>query len=370
MFLCLKKGGKMKITGKTNLKLVLDGAIKIAERTGATIVISGESGSGKTYLINKIAEERGYDILTRVLSNSTLEEIIGVPIIFDENGEKYFDKIIPKWMSPVYDSQNTKPLLLFLDEVNRRVIPEQVLFSILDQKIVPDKKKRENIILIACINSGRDKYNVQELEDRAIKNRLILIEFDMEKKDINIMLDELAKTEKEKIVNFFLSQLLERIPEAYGEMPDMFVSLRNWKNFFYYLVVNNITSYDNFHKFLTEDKLLPFVISTQIINDIKNILHHMKIETKKMIEDYFQKKQTFPITIQLSIQYFFIFELFRAPAEDIEEITLMIKTLFDNATAFSITRHILKDSENFPRDKRKEILLQFNKHGLMENVSL
>lgn len=217
----------MKIVGKRNLKKILSGAIEISEKTGATIVINGETGSGKTFMINQIAKELDFDILFRVLSNATLEEIIGVPVIFETNGVKYFDKIIPQWMTPIFDANNPKPLLIFLDEINRRVIPEQVLFSILEKKIIADREKRKKIILIACINSGSENYNAQEIEDRAMKNRIILIDFEMEKQDINIMLNEIARTDKEKAVCSLLESFLERLPQAFGELPDMYVSLRN-----------------------------------------------------------------------------------------------------------------------------------------------
>lgn len=358
----------MTLNGKKDLKPWLDKTIEISKRSGATIVIQGEAGTGKTYIIEKIAKERDWNIVMRVLSNSTIEEIVGVPVIHeDENGKKIFDKLIPKWLLPVYDTKNTKPLILFLDEINRRVVPEQILFAILDKKMVAGKKFKDNVILIACINSGKD-YNVQELEDRAINNRLIKVNFNMNKNDIIKMIYELAENTEEKETSIVLNSIIPTITNTFGEFHNDYSSLRNWKNFYYYLCGKGIKSLDNLYHLLENDDYPISLISVEILDEIKSNIYQIISKTEELIDKFYKKKQKLSIENQFNAQAYFITNLLNCKVFEVEKLIKKMIVVLDNGIIIGTFKQVIPIVIDNNMSKNVKIITVLNMLGIMKKI--
>ncbi|MGC8978836.1 AAA family ATPase [Caldisericum sp.] len=150
------------------LMTIVDANEKLASTTTSvqTLVpcLIGETGVGKTTLVEKLAAEKGMP-LRRILLHSMLEEeILGIPRVQD--GRTVWSR--PEWV--VEDG----PAVYFFDELDKvRVGLIGSVLTVLANKTVRDNKLHPNSIIVAAMQPT-DEWSLDET-GKALLARLIFI---------------------------------------------------------------------------------------------------------------------------------------------------------------------------------------------------
>jgi len=137
-----------------------------------TVCLVGETGIGKTPIVQQWAEEKGGHTKILNFGHMTQEEIS--MIMFAEDGES-FDFVPPGWMLKLNErAEKDGSAILFLDEWNRGdKALVNALFTLTDERRIHDFTLHENVMVIAAMNPSDGVYLVNEAEkDHAIRKRL------------------------------------------------------------------------------------------------------------------------------------------------------------------------------------------------------
>lgn len=126
--------------------------------------IHGSPGIGKSYIINEMAEERGWDIIDVRLSQLDAVDLRGIPTI--EEGQT-------KWMPPVFLPKEAKNGILFLDELNSAPpsIQAAIYQLVLDRKL-GEYELPEGWRIVSAGNRINDKGIVFRLPS-PLSNRMV-----------------------------------------------------------------------------------------------------------------------------------------------------------------------------------------------------
>jgi hypothetical protein len=195
---------------------------QIIKSKQGVLYIKGNPGSGKSSIIQKIAEEEGLVMIDRRLSQIDSSEVIGLPCIEEINGIKVMGYAIPDW---AYEA-NLKPTLIFFDEMNRAPleIRNACLQMLLDRRIGHKFKFNDNVYFAAAGNLGEEDGTEVEEFDRALNGRLWIHKHEL---GITEWIDNYAN----KYVNKYIIDFLDSHPEYYYktfENCDSFCNPRSW----------------------------------------------------------------------------------------------------------------------------------------------
>lgn len=152
------------------MKIDLKGLTTILEMTPSSqnIMLVGGHGIGKSRILTDYYQKKGLDVVTLFLGQmSDPGDIIGLP---RANGDST-DFLLPYWFP-----KNNKPIVLFLDELNR-ARPE-VLQTIMDLALnrkLAGHNLPEGSRIISAVNDGNE-YQLTEL-DPALVSRFNIYEF-------------------------------------------------------------------------------------------------------------------------------------------------------------------------------------------------
>jgi len=130
------------------------------------ILLIGETGVGKSELIEDLAKKMGYYLISLRLGQQEVGDIIGLPQILDGR---------TTWAKPAWWPNEGDRAVLFLDELNRatRQVLQAIFQLVLDRRLhthqLPDSVK-----LVAAMNPDRAAYDVSPL-DPALLTRFIHI---------------------------------------------------------------------------------------------------------------------------------------------------------------------------------------------------
>jgi hypothetical protein len=140
----------------------------------------GIHGTGKTELVKQEAEELGYNLVILHLAMQDICDLIGIPskVEFEAaDGTKDTIQIwsCPEWLHNAKENyrKTGKPNLFFLDEFNRGnrfVLAAMLPFLI--EGVLHQHKIGPNDAVIAAANPANEKYEVNELTDEALLNRM------------------------------------------------------------------------------------------------------------------------------------------------------------------------------------------------------
>lgn len=134
------------------------------------IMLSGRHGIGKSEILTRFYQKRGMKVVSLFLGQmSDPGDLIGLPHKDEKSGRTEF---MPPYWFPV----DGKPIVLFLDELNR-ARPE-VLQTIMDLALnrkLAGKKLPEGSILISAVNDG-EEYQLTDL-DPALVSRFNIYTF-------------------------------------------------------------------------------------------------------------------------------------------------------------------------------------------------
>jgi len=150
------------------------------EKTKLPLSLMGVHGVGKTELVQQVAADMGYNLVTLHLATQDICDLIGVPRAKDvqgRDGETHTIQIwsCPDWLHNALENTKStgKPNLFFLDEFNRgnRFVLAAMLPFLIEGKMHTHKIGPKDGVIAAC-NPATDKYEVSEIIDSALLNRL------------------------------------------------------------------------------------------------------------------------------------------------------------------------------------------------------
>ena len=154
----------VRINGKELEKLLA------ATPASQNIMLTGKHGIGKSQILEKFFTARGERVVILFLGQmSDPGDLIGLPRLNTETGKTDF-------MPPYWFPTDGKPVVLFLDELNR-ARPE-VLQTIMDltlNRTLAGKKLPEGSRVISAVNDG-EEYQLTDL-DPALVSRFNIYEF-------------------------------------------------------------------------------------------------------------------------------------------------------------------------------------------------
>lgn len=140
----------------------------------------GIHGTGKTDLVGQIAEELGYNLVVLHLAMQDICDLIGIPSKLEVTLEDGSKDTVQLWSCPqwLYDANKNfeetgKPNLFFLDEFNRGnrfVLAAMLPFLI--EGVLHQHRIGPKDAVIAAANPANEKYEVNELTDEALLNRM------------------------------------------------------------------------------------------------------------------------------------------------------------------------------------------------------
>ena len=145
----------------------------------------GVHGTGKTELVKQIAEDLGYNLVVLHLAMQDICDLIGIPSKLEYKlPDGTVDTVqiwsCPQWLHSANQSykETGKPNLFFLDEFNRgnRFVLSAML-PFLIEGVLHQHHIGPNDAVIAAANPANDKYEVNELTDEALLNRLAHVVF-------------------------------------------------------------------------------------------------------------------------------------------------------------------------------------------------
>ena len=166
-----------------------------------TPLVWGKHGIGKSMIIRKLFEGKGFEVIDLRLGQLEVGDLIGIPaqeyycpICETKFGFSTKESYCPicenekkkvaicgrtVWLPPSWFPQNGEKRLIFFDELNRgRLDVQQATFQIvLDRRIHTHKIPDNCAIICACNPPGGD-YNVEEL-DPALLDRFVNIKFNL-----------------------------------------------------------------------------------------------------------------------------------------------------------------------------------------------
>ncbi len=140
-----------------DLKYILDNT-----PSEQNIMLVGKHGIGKSEILTEYYTQKGMKVVPLFIGQmSDPGDIIGLPFKNEETGRTEF--MLPYWF-PI----DNKPIVLFLDELNR-ARPElmQVVMDLVLNKKLAGKELPKGSIIISAINSG-DEYILTDLDPALI----------------------------------------------------------------------------------------------------------------------------------------------------------------------------------------------------------
>jgi hypothetical protein len=149
------------------------------------VCIWGIHGTGKTQLVEQIADEMGYNLVVLHLAMQDICDLIGIPTKVEyqlPDGSKDTIQIwaCPQWLHNANESykKTGKPNLFFLDEFNRgnRFVLAAMLPFLIEGVLHAHHIGPEDAV-IAAANPANEKYEVNELTDEALLNRMAHVVF-------------------------------------------------------------------------------------------------------------------------------------------------------------------------------------------------
>lgn len=125
--------------------------VKLSIKNNIPMLITGDTGSGKSSIVKAVAQELGYDLYDLRLAGILPEDIGGLP---RPQGD-YYEYLMPKW----FKERLGKPFVLFLDEINQASIQVlHALYGVVLDRMVAGVKNPEMRIVAACNDFKENEY--------------------------------------------------------------------------------------------------------------------------------------------------------------------------------------------------------------------
>ena len=189
--------------------------LEIAHEVSDSVLISGDAGLGKSYVVKEYAEENNYHFEDLRLGNQEIGDLIGIPTIQD--GVTIWTE--PVWLYRMKEAEKQgKKSVLFLDELNRsqQDVKVSALQIVLDKQIHQHKLPKD-VLVVGAINPTESEqgldYYVDEL-DPALLDRFLQVKVSL---DVESWL---SWARNNKINNIITSYIAENPRDLYNVPKD------------------------------------------------------------------------------------------------------------------------------------------------------
>ena len=266
--------------------------LEIAHEVSDSVLISGDAGLGKSYVVKEYAEENNYHFEDLRLGNQEIGDLIGIPTIQD--GVTIWTE--PVWLYRMKEAEKQgKKSVLFLDELNRsqQDVKASALQIVLDKQIHQHKLPKD-VLVVGAINPTESEqgldYYVDEL-DPALLDRFLQVKVSL---DVESWL---SWARNNKINNIITSYIAENPRDLYNVPKDgqtRITTPRSWATLSRYIDLFEKTQtfdveivsgrigealafkfqnyYNNFNKQFTIKDVIKLVDISKLPKENKNIL--------------------------------------------------------------------------------------------------
>ena len=178
------------------IETIITDAVTLTERTGIPVIFFSNPGFGKTTILKRYADSKGYHLETLIGSRFSPEEISGYQV---NNGGDHLTHMSPEWYSRVMKkSREGVRTLLFIDEISTcsEAVQGALLSLIFDRTIGSEKFLPEDCIIISAANYSQNLPPAMNIMAPTL-NRFILINLNDGYKAMD-MIDEFISEEDEQ----------------------------------------------------------------------------------------------------------------------------------------------------------------------------
>lgn len=131
-------------------------------KTNIPLLIIGESGWGKSSIVEQTAKELKIPLITANVNSWTAEDFGGIPKV---NNKGYFEYLPPKWVN----DYKGKKFILFIDEINQASVP--VLHAL--YRVVNDREVAgvplPKMLVISAGNKNKENPYLTEMPEPLLK---------------------------------------------------------------------------------------------------------------------------------------------------------------------------------------------------------
>ena len=133
-------------------------------------LLVSKPGLGKTSIVEQIAEEKDYHLITVPLASYDAGEIAGYPILNKEQG--IYTRAKPFWL----DTPTDKPVILFFDEISQAPTANiNVLAMLVNERKLGEHKLNDNVVIICAGNQMQHRAGTNPLPSH-FKDRVTFFE--------------------------------------------------------------------------------------------------------------------------------------------------------------------------------------------------
>ncbi|MCX7699014.1 MAG: AAA family ATPase [Candidatus Goldbacteria bacterium] len=192
------------------------------------ILVTGEPGIGKSYIIKELATELSCELVDIRLAYFLPDDLKGYPFKVEQQKVEFLDAGILPFASSSSHSSSKNKIILFFDEINQAPTATQLaVFQIIHDRCLLNKKLSPDVFIIAACNPAMNFINEMP---PALKSRFLI--FNLEA-DYEGFLSYISQKADQEIYSFLTylhkedkSMLLNNSEEQ--EKP---INFRVWDNF-------------------------------------------------------------------------------------------------------------------------------------------
>jgi len=168
-------------------QIIID-SVLLTEQTKIPVLFLSNPGLGKTTILKRYAQNKGYHLESLIGSRFSPEEISGYQV---NTGADHLKHISPEWFNRIIEKKNKGiTTLLFIDEISTcsEAVQGALLSLIFDRTIGSEKFLPEDTIIVSAANYAQNLPSSMNIMAPTL-NRFILINLNEEYKALD-MLDE------------------------------------------------------------------------------------------------------------------------------------------------------------------------------------
>lgn len=140
---------------KESTMLLQNDILRAAIKNNRTVMLLGKSGTAKSAIVNYIASELGFPVVSLPLAGISPEDIGGIPRPNHPQNPTAFRYLAPEW----FENHRGKPFVLFLDEFNQATIDTMhAMFYLVNDRMTAGQINPEMRIVAAGNTESENEF--------------------------------------------------------------------------------------------------------------------------------------------------------------------------------------------------------------------
>ncbi len=147
--------------------------------TGTNLLIYGEPGCGKSSIIQQMAKDGEYFLVTLGAASLCEDTLNGIPVYDATTKTTHY--AVPEWLETIFknhEADPTKPQILFIDELTLAITEVRNGLQLLgtDRCVptLPNMKLPDNVVIVSATNTAEDSSDGEDLS-RPLKTRFMSV---------------------------------------------------------------------------------------------------------------------------------------------------------------------------------------------------